>query len=243
MGQSANRSIKVAAASLVCVVGIGLISFGSASMMEPRGQETDFIQIDIGSESNLLVARRAVTVGEWLECVADGTCQPRPGQVVPDATLTHVNWLDAQSYIAWRSAKDGVAYRLPTHAEWVLLAAEHAPIPLEKLFDAPELAWAADYNMNPRPLPESKLAEADEIENSFGVVGLQDSVWEWTASCRETADGDQAECSSVRIAMGTHLSILPELVSDPSKSGCGAGNPLPFVGFRIVHDQDSTLDG
>ncbi len=232
MARSAKSALIIAFVS-AAVAGAALAKLNPQTAPETDLTTNGFVTVDIGGEHDLYVARRAVTAGEWSECVDDGGCQARAHQRDPDAPVTLVSWFDAQQYIAWRSEHDRITYRLPTHAEWVLAAAEQAPAPAEKLFDAPELAWAAHYSMEPRPTPNS---DAAEHKNSFGIAGLRDSVWEWTNSCQETADNAPENCASARIAMGDHLSLLSEFVSDPSKAGCGAGNPIPAVGFRLVSD-------
>lgn len=231
MARSVNKALLFATTCGAAVFA----ALQTVAMLGSPAIPPGFSRIDIGGTRDLMVSERAVTRREWDECVNAGSCQAISAFKSPDAPLTMVNWYDANQYIAWRSSRDSLNYRLPSYEEWMLFAADHAPSPTEKLFTAPELAWAADYDTSPRPSGSASLSEGEEEANHFGLIGLSDRVWEWTASCQEdeTSAGD---CRGARIAMGRHKAVMSELVSDPGKAGCGGGTPPDFVGFRLVVD-------
>ena len=58
-----------------------------------------------------------VTVGEWKQCVAAGSCADI-GSGADDRPVTNVSYDDAQSYLGWLAKVTGKPFRLPTEAEW-----------------------------------------------------------------------------------------------------------------------------
>lgn len=67
------------------------------------------------------MGRNAVRFAEWDACVADGGCTHIPddeGWGRGDHPVINVSWDDAQQYVDWLSRKTGLAYRLPSEAEW-----------------------------------------------------------------------------------------------------------------------------
>lgn len=125
---------------VVAAVPFSLSIFPSRSLQSVELSE--FVTIDIGEAEDLRVQRRQVTVADWAYCVNDGACSEIRHLPEKAAPITGVNWFDVQSYLSWKSKRDGRRYRLPTHMEWVLTAAEFAPSPKDRYFTAPELAWA-----------------------------------------------------------------------------------------------------
>ncbi|MBN2766469.1 MAG: 5-histidylcysteine sulfoxide synthase [Paludibacteraceae bacterium] len=81
-----------------------------------------------------------------------------------------VNYLEAKAYCNWRSAREGITYRLPTEAEWYRLA-EHC-----KIADVGE-RQRAQGNLNlekySSACPVNMFAQGD----FYDVAG---NVWQWT---------------------------------------------------------------
>lgn len=99
--------------------------------------------------------------------------------------VTGVNWHDAAAYAAWKSAKDGRKYRLPTDEEWEAAArgADGRTFSWGELF-RPE---AAKLTQGYGAFTEAMLAELRRSgcsfdESVFGVRDLGGSVAEWTGS-------------------------------------------------------------
>jgi formylglycine-generating enzyme required for sulfatase activity len=73
-------------------------------------------------------------------------------------------------------------FRLPTLAEWELMAAEVLPPAPDPIFTDPELTWASAYLMEPQT--KRTLRPKGTFETtSQGIVDLNGSVWEWTQDC------------------------------------------------------------
>ena len=85
----------------------------------------------------------------------------------PHTPVVHISWYEADAYARWRGARDGLALRLPTEAEW-----EHAA-------QQAGAAWARDGNfLDSGALHPMPLAGSD----GQGLRQMGGDVWEWTAS-------------------------------------------------------------
>jgi sulfatase modifying factor 1 len=169
----------------------------------------------------LSLARHDVTRGQFAAFVAATGYAPTPGckvwygkasAVKPDAgwrspgfpqtdrdPVVCVSRTDALAYIAWRSRKDGRAYRLPSEAEWEYAA---------RAGDTGVSPWAGDparqcalangasatYGKAFPEEPYVTRACADGYAftapvgsfrpNPFGLYDMLGNVWQWTADCR-----------------------------------------------------------
>jgi ergothioneine biosynthesis protein EgtB len=84
----------------------------------------------------------------------------------PHTPVVHVSHYEADAYARWRAARDGLAWRLPTEAEW-----EHAARQL------PTAAAQAGNFADSRALHPMPLARLHE-----GPLQMLGDVWEWTSS-------------------------------------------------------------
>lgn len=226
MGRSANRygNVRIAMLALLISVASGVYALKDR---EPEPIPSGFRAVDLGGDTPLLIGETEVTQKEWHACVVAKACPETQHLWQVDAPVTKVNAFDVQAYIAWKSKQDGITYRLPTYEEWLLASADLAPPAKDKLFTAPELAWAADFTLQPQDL-------RDLGPNKFGLSGMRNAVWEWTMSCEHTEGSVGSDCYGSRIAMGHHAAYLSVFTRDTSKTGCGGGRPPPNVGFRLV---------
>ena len=199
-----------------------------------------------GTPRTIHVAKYEVTIAEWNRCAANGGCfftpRRRPWQS-DDHPITGVSWRDAQQYVRWLSRGTGRAYRLPMEREWDFLARDVVDREVEKLWDDPRLAWAADYvNFAKR---EKKATEpvGHFGANRHGIHDLDGNVWEWTDSCwRRNGTGGaveaRANCGGVRVLTGKHNTYQSEFIRQVPLGGCSIGYPPANLGFRIVLDDD-----
>ena len=180
----------------------------------------------------LQVSRHEVTVASWRRCFADGGCSHMPvsPSVSDKLPVTGVNWFDVNEYLNWANARDGGGLRLPTLAEWRVIAraiAHEKPAPL---FTDPQLAWAANYGQ------ETAQSGPPRVVGSFsttpeGISDLDGNVWEWTSSCAKPGFGDH--CPAY-VAAGEHEAAVSIFVRDPASGGCATGTPPTHLGFRLV---------
>ncbi len=101
--------------------------------------------------------------------------QPLPGQ--ERWPVANVSAEDAQAFAAWRSARDGVTYRLPTEEEWEFAArngGQYRAFPWgENWEDGRAVIKAA----TPKP-----VGSDPDGKDKWGVMDLMGNVSEWTSS-------------------------------------------------------------
>ena len=199
-----------------------------------------------GPVRTLHVAKYEVTVAEWDRCASHGGCsftpRRRPWQN-DDHPVTGVSWLDVQQYVRWLSRETGRAYRLPMEREWDFLARDVVEQEVEKLWDDPRLAWAADYVSFARREKKTTEPVGHFGANRLGIHDLNGNVWEWTDSCRRSSAaangaGARASCGGVRTLAGKHKTYQAEVVRQVPAGGCSIGYPPANLGFRLVLDDE-----
>jgi eukaryotic-like serine/threonine-protein kinase len=102
--------------------------------------------------------------------------------------VVNVSLDDAMAFAAWRSKRDGAAYRLPTEEEWEYAARNGAqgdlyPWGAKWKDDAAILKDATPFPVGSRP----------NGKNKWGVVDLIGNVWELTSSKVSVYPGNQRE--------------------------------------------------
>ena len=111
-----------------------------------------------------------------------------------DHPVTCVSWDDARAYAAWLSARSGLHYRLPTHADWIA-------------------ATASGAGGNPSSGSGTSPATVGR-SNSLGLVGLGDNASEWLADCAGGCDRHNIAGGSWRMRSGVASSN-----AQPGKNG------------------------
>lgn len=143
------------------------------------------------------------------------------GGFAPHRPVTGIALADAHAYAQWRSARDGVSYRLPTSAEWEKAAR-----------GVDGRAWPWGHHPEPA-LVRSERHELHDVGafpedvSPYGVQDLVTGVVEWTL----TAAREDSSACYIRGGCGalpTHGSpCAARLAWDPRE-------PSPFLGFRLV---------
>ena len=182
----------------------------------------------------LRVSRHEVTVASWRQCHTEGGCSHLPANLSASDQLpvTGVNWFDVNEYLSWANAREGGGLRLPTLAEWRVIAralAHEKPAPR---FTDPRLAWAANYGQETAPTGPPRAA-GTFLTTPEGISDLNGNVWEWTSSCAKPGFG--AQCPAY-VAAGEHEAAVSVFVRDPASGGCATGTPPTHLGFRLVSD-------
>ena len=206
-----------------------------------------------GTARIIHIARYEVTIAEWDRCAADGGCaftpRRRPYQR-DDHPVTGVSWLDVQQYIGWLSQETDRRFRLPMEKEWDFLARDVVTQEVEKLWDDPRLAWAADYASFGQREKKTTESVGHFGANRQGIHDLDGNVWEWTDSCwrgsgAEGGDRTPKSCGGVRILAGKHKTWQSEFIRQVPIGGCSVGYPPANLGFRVVLDEkaDSAFGG
>lgn len=97
-----------------------------------------------------------------------------------DEPVVLVDWFGASAFAAWRSARDGVAWRLPTELEWEKAArgADERLFPWGDRFD-PGFCCMRDSHVGRRAIPPVDSFPTDC--SPYGVRGLGGGVRDWCA--------------------------------------------------------------
>jgi eukaryotic-like serine/threonine-protein kinase len=138
-----------------------------------------------------------VTNAEYLAFVTATGHTPVPAHWVNDRPVPgteqrpvrFVNIEDVNAFAAWRSTRDGVAYRLPTEAEWEYAArngAKNTLYPWGNSFQ-PKCAVTDRANTEPETVGSTGCA------NDWGILDLIGNVYEWTSSKASLYPGSKGE--------------------------------------------------
>jgi formylglycine-generating enzyme required for sulfatase activity len=130
-----------------------------------------------------------VTVGEWRACVQAGGCPaiPQPDWAGDRSPVVNVSWNDARAYADWLSQMTGVAYRLPSEAEWeyaargeTTLAAPHRIYPWGDALGTDN----ADCQGCGSAWDARQAAPVGSFRpNAFGLYDMAGEVWQWVQDC------------------------------------------------------------
>ena len=147
--------------------------------------------------------------------------QRRFGGFSPHRPVTGISLADAHTYAQWRGRVEGVAYRLPTSAEWEKSAR-----------GVDGRAWPWGERVEPAFCRGERYALHDvglfpDDLSPYGVQDLVSGVMEWTL----TASRDDPDACYVRggcSALPLHgQPCTARLTRDPRM-------PSPFIGFRLL---------
>ena len=136
-----------------------------------------------------------------------------------------IRYEDAQAYCAWRAAKDGVAYRLPTEFEWERAArgADGRFFPWGDRFDANFAKMSSSRSIESHSEP---IGAFPFDRSPFDVFDLAGGVQEWVES---TSDDKYA------IVRGGHWAGDQRACRTASRKRYHRYARLATVGFRMVY--------
>ena len=167
-----------------------------------------------------------------------------------------VSWDDAQAYVGWLRGVTGLAYRLPSEAEWEYAA--RAGSGTRYHFGDDEAQLCAYGNVaDETPMPNgstwtNKAACSDGAAyptrvgayrpNAFGLYDMHGNVWEWTEDCWNgsyegaPADGSvwkTGNCSE-RVLRGGSWNFKPSFLRAAYRNGTSTGDRSGNYGFRVA---------
>ncbi len=193
-----------------------------------------------------LMDRTEVTNEEYEEFVRDSNYEGpshwlrgKPLPLQEKWPVVNVSARDAEAFAAWRSRRDGVAYRLPTEEEWEYAARSGGVYKLypwgDRWEDKRAVVKAADAR---------RVGSIPEGANSWGVVDLIGNVWEWTSSKASLYQGNSRVITSQYkewvVARGGAYSSDPDdeqiPISATYRDWYDPQLKHPSFGFRLVRD-------
>lgn len=173
-----------------------VVPSGSFLMGSPEGEEA---REDIeGPQHRVTIAEPfaigvyEVTFNEWDACVADGGCN---GYLPDDEgwgrgrrPVINVSWENAQAYLDWLSSSTGMAYRLPSEAEWEYAARAGTTTPFHFgptiSTDQANHNGTDTYGSGQKGVRRGQTVQVGSFPaNAFGLHDVHGNVWEWIEDC------------------------------------------------------------
>jgi formylglycine-generating enzyme required for sulfatase activity len=226
------------------VVPAGSFLMGSADTAagaKPDEQPVHKVSID-----RFAVSKFDVTFEDWRACVDAGGCgdnrSPDPaGWTDKNLPVFHVDWTDAQEYVAWLSKMTGQRYRLLSESEWEYAA---------RAGGTTEYPWGDSIGSGKancdqcggawngrQPSPVGSLPA-----NAFGLYDMSGDVWQWVQDCyhpsyaQAPTDGaawDEPACAS-RVLRGGSWASDPEFLRSADRASFYPTYRDINVGFRVA---------
>ena len=165
-----------------------------------------------------------------------------------DEAVVFVNWHDAVEFCAWLSKKDGLAYRLPTEAEWEYACRAGTTTfyhPGDGLVDEfhknPDESWYPSVGRGGSTKEEVvPLTVGQTPPNSWGLYDMHGNVEEWCYDWYGPYEaGDQVdpvgrEDGLFRITRGGSHSTPIYYLRSSNRLGTLPDDKSWLIGFRVV---------
>jgi formylglycine-generating enzyme required for sulfatase activity len=190
------------------------------------------------------IGKYEVTFAEWDVCAADGGCTHKPddeGWGRGERPVIKVSWDDAQQYVDWLSRKTGLAYRLPSEAEWEY-AARAGMRTAYWWGDAISSNRANCRGCGSRWDNEKTAPVGSFAANPWGLHDVHGNVWEWVQDCWNDdyqgapTDGSawlRGDCGR-RLLRGGSWDDLPRDLRAAYRDWLPAVYRYNFNGFRLA---------
>lgn len=191
-----------------------------------------------------LLAKSAVNVRQWQECVEARVCTLSP-KGRPDQPVTNVSWDDARQFVSWLAGVTKQRFRLPTEAEWEYAA--RAGTETRYSWGNAVVPGKASCKGcgEPVSIQNSPATEAYP-PNSFGLYGMGGGVAEWVADCwhQDYQDAprsgsvvwDVADCRERVLRGGSWVADASSL-RPASRDYYDATVRYPTHGFRVARTE------
>ena len=232
--------------------GMAYIPSGTYEPLYETGSEDDSQQVE-----PFYIERLPVTNAQYLEFVRanprwqrsniptvfadDGYLSHWAGDTsfapeLADSPVINVSWFAARAYADWKGM------RLPTTAEWevVAMASEESPAGME---DPAYRARIIDWYSRPRNASDRSVGSV--YENHYGVWDMHGLVWEWvedfnegivSADSRENVDMDlKLFCGSGSIG-AADVTDYAGFIRFAFRAGLEARYTVRSLGFRVAAD-------
>jgi serine/threonine-protein kinase len=192
--------------------------------------------------------RTEVTNAEYLEFVKGAPYKELPAHWVNGKPISgqemmpvrFVNEADIKAFIAWRSKRDGVTYRLPTEEEWEYAARNGSK---EDIFP-----WGDKFDgrcaMIDQPSNEPAAVGYRSCPNIWGVQDLIGNVFEWTSTPATLYPGSPGELRGlsqphlmVRGGSAFQKSTGPNAITSTFRRAIPASLRSVELGFRLVRSE------
>jgi formylglycine-generating enzyme required for sulfatase activity len=161
----------------------------------------------------------------------------RPMDFDENTPVRFVNIEDINAFIAWKSQKDGVEYRLPTEQEWEYAARNGSNdnlYPWGDEFDARCAVLDQQYN-------EPVAVGTRTCPNAWGIRDLIGNVFEWTSTTANLYPGSLGEILNtsephymIRGGSALQRSTGSNAITSTFRVAIPESRRSPELGFRLV---------
>jgi formylglycine-generating enzyme required for sulfatase activity len=181
-----------------------------------------------------------------------------------DHPVTCVNWHDARAFADWLGSKTGMAFRLPSEAEWEYAARAGTDTVYHWGEDPSRLCENAN-GADTRALehyPGFSVNQCDDgfvrtspvgtyPANPWGIQDLYGNVWEWVEDCWNDSYNDAptnggawqtGDCAR-RGFRGGGYGDIPRFARSTLRNRSEAEHRKDDIGFRLVVDEPVALTG
>jgi formylglycine-generating enzyme required for sulfatase activity len=149
--------------------------------------------------------------------------------------VIYVSWKEAKKFCAWLEKKTGLAFRLPTEAEWEKAARDRYP-----WGSTPPDAQLANFNKE--IMKTSTVGAYPKGASPYGALDMAGNVWEWLADWyapdyydnSQENDPQGPEEGSERVVRGGSWAHGAELIRSANRSQENPASKLNILGFRLA---------
>ncbi len=192
--------------------------------------------VHLVSLSDFWMARHEVTRHQWALVMGEDSAPPEDRE----RPVTGASWYEAEAFAQELAAVSGLAYRLPTEAEWEYAAREGGR---ECVWSGTSEIWElASYAWYGANSGGRSHAVGSRRPNALGLYDLSGNVWEW---CHDWYDAEYYRRSETNDPQGPPLGLKRVLRGgswDNSAIDCRATFRLAYrpdvssayIGFRVV---------
>lgn len=183
---------------------------------------------------------------------------PRAGRAPfeqgPTDPVVCVSWNDAQTYVAWLSARTGKHYRLLSESEWeyVARAGTKSARPWGDHPSHDRANTGADQCCAPFVAGRNRWLHTSPTgsfpANRFGLSDMVGNVWQWVQDCASNgyagapANGDAGATAAcdLRVIRGGSWFHPPEMARSASRAADRADFRIGDIGFRVAETLSSS---
>ena len=226
----------------------GTFTIGSPS--EEPGRKSDEQQRELAIADAFGIGKYEVTFAQY-DAFAEATSRNRPidrGWGRGDRPVIAVSWFDARDYAAWLSEQTGLAFRLPTEAEWEYAA--RAGTDTAYNTGATISAEQANFQGAELEIPGVNRGKTMPVgtvgvSNDFGLYDVHGNVPEYTCSQYASPYGGQEEAcgaygstSGEPVLRGGFWFNSPDEVRSAFRASLANRFSIGGMGFRVMQVQE-----
>jgi formylglycine-generating enzyme required for sulfatase activity len=207
----------------------GSFTMGSA---EGEGESNEHPAHKVTLTGGFWLMEHEVTQGEWASVMGSNPSYfSRCGTSCP---VEQVSWDDAQAFIKKVSSRDGIAYRLPTEAEWEYAARGGQSYAYAGGNEAGAVAWTSENSGS------TTHAACEKARNGYGLCDMSGNVWEWVSDwygaypSGAVTDPDGVSAGSDRVLRGGSWVSYPANARVASRHGRTLGYRRDRLGLRLA---------